>query len=121
MRNIYTHYDKALYHLTTYERFFALPSAQGKAYSGRVKMRDLEKRTGVHRETIRVYFRHGLLPEPERPAPNVADYGETHVQAVLAVRKLQRSEEHTSELQSLMRISYAVFCLTKKKKNTQNK
>src|SRR3546814_1699998 len=30
-----------------------------------------------------------------------------------------RSEEHTSELQSLMRISYAVFCLTKKKKLTQ--
>src|SRR3546814_4960182 len=30
----------------------------------------------------------------------------------------QRSEEHTSELQSLMRISYAVFCL--KKKNTQS-
>src|SRR3546814_4964929 len=36
-----------------------------------------------------------------------------------------RSEEHTSELQSLMRISYAVFCLKKKKKtnyiNTNNK
>src|SRR3546814_5013430 len=31
----------------------------------------------------------------------------------------ERSEEHTSELQSLMRISYAVFCL--KKKNTDNK
>src|SRR3546814_2922776 len=30
---------------------------------------------------------------------------------------LRRSEEHTSELQSLMRISYAVFCLKKKKKN----
>src|SRR3546814_13345950 len=30
----------------------------------------------------------------------------------------QRSEEHTSELQSLMRISYAVFCLKKKKKHT---
>src|SRR3546814_4741429 len=30
-----------------------------------------------------------------------------------------RSEEHTSELQSLMRISYAVFCLKKKKKNTR--
>src|SRR3546814_1250466 len=29
--------------------------------------------------------------------------------------RLQRSEEHTSELQSLMRISYAVFCLKKKK------
>src|SRR3546814_12222594 len=31
---------------------------------------------------------------------------------------IERSEEHTSELQSLMRISYAVFCLKKKKKNT---
>src|SRR3546814_2626924 len=30
--------------------------------------------------------------------------------------RLHRSEEHTSELQSLMRISYAVFCLKKKKK-----
>src|SRR3546814_7086810 len=30
----------------------------------------------------------------------------------------RRSEEHTSELQSLMRISYAVFCLKKKKKNS---
>src|SRR3546814_7866575 len=30
-----------------------------------------------------------------------------------------RSDEHTSELQSLMRISYAVFCLKKKKKNKQ--
>src|SRR3546814_5985457 len=32
---------------------------------------------------------------------------------------LRRSEEHTSELQSLMRISYAVFCLKKKKKTSQ--
>src|SRR3546814_5734535 len=31
-----------------------------------------------------------------------------------------RSEEHTSELQSLMRISYAVFCLKKKKKTTHH-
>src|SRR3546814_3380188 len=31
----------------------------------------------------------------------------------------QRSEEHTSELQSLMRISYAVFCLKKKKNTTR--
>src|SRR3546814_8993403 len=33
-------------------------------------------------------------------------------------RKLWRSEEHTSELQSLMRISYAVFCLKKKNQIT---
>src|SRR3546814_3661313 len=34
---------------------------------------------------------------------------------ILIVAALARSEEHTSELQSLMRISYAVFCLKKKK------
>src|SRR3546814_10396277 len=33
----------------------------------------------------------------------------------------QRSEEHTSELQSLMRISYAVFCLKKKKNHTRDR
>src|SRR3546814_2360427 len=37
----------------------------------------------------------------------------------LFLEQIARSEEHTSELQSLMRISYAVFCL-KKKKNTQD-
>src|SRR3546814_1822129 len=42
--------------------------------------------------------------------------------AFVAVRQHQRqarSEEHTSELQSLMRISYAVFCLKKKKEREQ--
>src|SRR3546814_9392935 len=37
-----------------------------------------------------------------------------------APRKRGRSEEHTSELQSLMRISYAVFCLNKKKRIKNN-
>src|SRR3546814_3463587 len=36
-----------------------------------------------------------------------------------AVEEMTRSEEHTSELQSLMRISYAVFCLKKKNKITR--
>src|SRR3546814_6107426 len=40
-----------------------------------------------------------------------------HIGIDYLVRRLPRSEEHTSELQSLMRISYAVFCL-KKKTNT---
>src|SRR3546814_6084280 len=39
--------------------------------------------------------------------------------AGVSYNKLIRSEEHTSELQSLMRISYAVFCLKKKKTTTQ--
>src|SRR3546814_8180524 len=40
---------------------------------------------------------------------------ETEVPAEADQRRAHRSEEHTSELQSLMRISYAVFCLKKKK------
>src|SRR3546814_7628619 len=46
--------------------------------------------------------------------------GPEHVMAFAPTRSgkgVGRSEEHTSELQSLMRISYAVFCLKKKKKN----
>src|SRR3546814_9262605 len=38
------------------------------------------------------------------------------VARAIGVEQAHRSEEHTSELQSLMRISYAVFCLKKKKK-----
>src|SRR3546814_2854579 len=38
----------------------------------------------------------------------------------LSIGNVERSEEHTSELQSLMRISYAVFCLKKKKNKTNN-
>src|SRR3546814_7060161 len=50
-----------------------------------------------------------LDPEPETRAPQRE--GES----------ARRSEEHTSELQSLMRISYAVFCLKKKKKTNEKK
>src|SRR3546814_6065202 len=46
-----------------------------------------------------------------------AERSVSHIRAHAALRGLEwsRSEEHTSELQSLMRISYAVFCLKKKK------
>lgn len=60
-----------------------------------MKMRELEARTGVNRETIRVYLREGLVPEPSRPARNVADYTEDHVRAILAVRRLQRDSAMT--------------------------
>src|SRR3546814_10423986 len=50
------------------------------------------------------------------PAVLVHDLADLdHVLLEHAVRGRVRSEEHTSELQSLMRISYAVFCLKKKK------
>src|SRR3546814_638378 len=45
-----------------------------------------------------------------------------HIEAILVTERealaVDRSEEHTSELQSLMRISYAVFCLKKKNRNS---
>src|SRR3546814_1791699 len=46
--------------------------------------------------------------------------GGSHVYSAIHCKPAMRSEEHTSELQSLMRISYAVFCLKKKKKQTHN-
>src|SRR3546814_9709331 len=48
---------------------------------------------------------------------------ERHVEdaEVVDVVAQDRSEEHTSELQSLMRISYAVFCLKKKNKSKQHR
>src|SRR3546814_18832931 len=47
---------------------------------------------------------------------SLKDHPMAFLRATLAVEGVSRSEEHTSELQSLMRISYAVFCL---KKNNQ--
>src|SRR3546814_6817539 len=49
------------------------------------------------------------LKDPEEAGAAAADYLNLFAYTAL------RSEEHTSELQSLMRISYAVFCLKKKK------
>src|SRR3546814_3432388 len=59
-----------------------------------------------------------LTARRHRPRPSaqpVADHGRAGIGAVGRLRPDERSEEHTSELQSLMRISYAVFCLKKKK------
>lgn len=52
-------------------------------------MHELERRSGVGRETIRYYIRLGLLPEPVRPKPNVATYAEEHVDRLKAIRRLQ--------------------------------
>src|SRR3546814_6509736 len=52
-------------------------------------------------------------------ADGTANKSKLGANAILAVSL--RSEEHTSELQSLMRISYAVFCLKKKQNHHQSK
>src|SRR3546814_9185755 len=65
----------------------------------------------------------GRVPEGVRRSPRQIPQKDAIVAAIGNRHQItqRRSEEHTSELQSLMRISYAVFCLKKKKKknNTQ--
>src|SRR3546814_1518928 len=58
-----------------------------------------------------------LLPTPAFSAEQVTLANLEGGSEPVMARLEERSEEHTSELQSLMRISYAVFCLKKKKKN----
>src|SRR3546814_2849951 len=55
----------------------------------------------------------------EPPRPGARHGGADAIFARLIAGGGDRSEEHTSELQSLMRISYAVFCLKKKKKQAK--
>ncbi len=56
----------------------------------RLKMKDLERATGVGRESIRFYIREGLLPEPERPGRNVAYYDESFVERIRFIKELQQ-------------------------------
>src|SRR3546814_2230854 len=80
----------------------------------------------------RAVVRDGIVRRndgPEAEAPFLVGPEPRTKRCIVAVRHLHvviaiavglpyiRSEEHTSELQSLMRISYAVFCLKKKNKN----
>lgn len=62
-----------------------------------MKMKELEERTGVSRESIRVWIRKGLLPEPERPRKTVAHYTEKHVRAILAIKQIQKDHRLTLE------------------------
>src|SRR3546814_10224676 len=60
----------------------------------------------------------GARERVERDQVDLA--GVLHLGRVVELAHQSRSEEHTSELQSLMRISYAVFCLKKKNKYKNN-
>src|SRR3546814_1852452 len=77
---------------------------------------------GIRQPEERFCFTARSSRQPHHPQHHVApcDIDRArpidHRAARVAARPRRRSEEHTSELQSLMRISYAVFCLQKKKK-----
>src|SRR3546814_1351652 len=91
---------------------------------GRKGAAPLHPRTAPGHAGQPAYFRGRT---PRRPAAVAALHARTRPCRRLlggrrrdrAARLATRSEEHTSELQSLMRISYAVFCLKKKKNSTR--
>src|SRR3546814_9531706 len=77
--------------------------------------------TTLFRSKLEASVWWGFVAPKDTPRP-IIDKLNKQINAALAkpdVQKKLRSEEHTSELQSLMRISYAVLCLKKKKINTQ--
>src|SRR3546814_1909510 len=60
----------------------------------------------------------GLILGTVQHGLTMAEAGSNYILLAIGDGLVARSEEHTSELQSLMRISYAVFCLKKKKTTT---
>src|SRR3546814_1025410 len=74
----------------------------------------VDLQVGAHAQLLDMVARQALNvgEEARRPDPGSPDHQVCG--HALAAFEDERSEEHTSELQSLMRISYAVFCLKKK-------
>src|SRR3546814_2544549 len=105
----------------------ALPISQDLAFGVGLRVTDAH----VHQEAVelRLWQREGALlldrvlrrhhQEQRRQRIGLAADGDLALAHCLEQGRLHlRSEEHTSELQSLMRLSYAVFCLKKNKKPT---
>src|SRR3546814_3108569 len=99
-----------LFPYTTLFRSFGTRSKYMRHMPGRLcgQTVDADGRRGfvLTLSTREQHIRRERRPATSAPIP---DFVRSHSQFTL------RSEEHTSELQSLMRISYAVFCLKKKK------
>src|SRR3546814_6382494 len=92
----------------------------GKGMSDEQRAAVLARGIGITNLVRRATARADELDREELRAggQELAAFVAKHRPKVVAIAGITRSEEHTSELQSLMRISYAVFCL--KKKNTIN-
>src|SRR3546814_2687979 len=90
---------------TTHERFGGEPG-------------DMRREHRVRQTEQRIAAWQWFLAEHVEPRAAQMARGQSLDQPRLIDEFAARSEEHTSELQSLMRISYAVFCLKKKKPQT---
>src|SRR3546814_3125521 len=104
----------------------AIVAAAGREFGERglegARMENIARRCGKTKQLIYHYY-----GSKERLFADVVSRNHERAIAELiaydyeGLEPEQRSEEHTSELQSLMRISYAVFCLKKKTKNDKLK
>src|SRR3546814_1817800 len=74
---------------------------------------------GTEHQPAHPIMRPALANNVDRVTATFTDSLNASIDKIIAGQN-GRSEEHTSELQSLMRISYAVFCLKKKKNQNQN-
>src|SRR3546814_3884462 len=70
---------------------------------------------GQRKGRLHVVLQVDIVPAVDPDAEALLRLGDLLL--ALLIEEVHRSEEHTSELQSLMRISYAVFCLKKKNNN----
>src|SRR3546814_6866818 len=96
------------------EHIFHPPRRHGEGRPGQIRKArtpDYPAHRNRHAERSDALSRQGLLPRPPRALRAFA----RRTGLLLSARAFRRSEEHTSELQSLMRISYAVLCLEKRK------
>src|SRR3546814_4682591 len=76
-------------------------------------------RSHHQRRTISLRLTISSMPRQTKPLTKLPPNSFLKQRSTIASsRSTERSEEHTSELQSLMRISYAVFCLKKKNRKT---
>src|SRR3546814_5922648 len=95
----------------------AVPGHERRAPSPRRRADDVRvQRVAAHHDAVVGDARQGSLDELinfREGFPEEANCADAAIGQKVAI--VPRSEEHTSELQSLMRISYAVFCLKKKK------
>src|SRR3546814_2536281 len=89
----------------------------GAGYTGMTHMLDVGAHLVLPALTLGLFFMatYARMTRASMLEVSRLDFVKTARAKGLKTGVIQRSEEHTSELQSLMRISYAVFCLKKKK------
>src|SRR3546814_6730387 len=96
-----------------------------KAYSSRAFIREMGRYLAEHgkkdNSLVKLAYEHDVPIFCPAFVDSSAGFGLVKHQVERMKEDKPRSEEHTSELQSLMRISYAVFCLKKKQQKTTKK